>query len=236
MIPALIAGAAGLLGGVIANRSSARQAEKQMDFQEEMSNTSYQRAVEDMRKAGINPMLSAKVGGASTPPGAAAHVQDLGAAAVSSAQSGVGMQQALASVDKTKADTRLADAQADEVKARTLSPDLYSGKATQAIHNIMSRTDLTNEQKWTELARRDLIKTQRNLGEVNLDLAATSFGSDVERRKAMSELARLAVPEARAGAKFFGSDLGEESPWLKRLIEVIRGVSSGSSAVRQWRN
>ena len=39
-------------------------------WQERMSNTSYQRAIEDMRKAGINPILAYTQGGASTPSGA----------------------------------------------------------------------------------------------------------------------------------------------------------------------
>lgn len=48
------------------------EAQKQRDFEELMSNTAYQRATEDMRKAGLNPYLAYSNGGASTPTGASA--------------------------------------------------------------------------------------------------------------------------------------------------------------------
>lgn len=52
---------------------SAAEAEKNRQWQEQMSNTAHQREVEDLMKAGLNPVLSVMGGsGASTPSGSSA--------------------------------------------------------------------------------------------------------------------------------------------------------------------
>ena len=61
--------AASYLGQKKANEMNRDLSREQMQFQREMSNTAYQRAMDDMREAGLNPILAGKLGGASTPGG-----------------------------------------------------------------------------------------------------------------------------------------------------------------------
>lgn len=56
----------------ISNAFSASEAQKSRVFSERMSSTAYQRAMSDMKAAGINPALAISQGGASTPSSASA--------------------------------------------------------------------------------------------------------------------------------------------------------------------
>lgn len=75
-LASVASGVAGYLGQKSANKQNLKIAREQMDFQKEMSSTAYQRSMKDMRAAGLNPILAYKQGGASTPSGASATMQN----------------------------------------------------------------------------------------------------------------------------------------------------------------
>lgn len=81
----MLAGVAQSLGQNSANQTNARIAGDQMNFQERMSSTAHQREVEDMKKAGLNPMLGS-MNGASTPTGASATMENTMGGFASTAQ------------------------------------------------------------------------------------------------------------------------------------------------------
>lgn len=109
-----LGGLGSLAGSVATGLFNAHEADKNRDFQEDMSNTSYQRMVKDMRAAGINPMLAAKLGGASTPPGATASASFENPATASSAYSLRNAQK-----DQALAAVKNAEATHEQIKAQT---------------------------------------------------------------------------------------------------------------------
>lgn len=129
-----------------ANNWNAEQTAQQMQFQERMSNTAYQRAMTDMKEAGLNPMLAYMNGGASSPSGASAstnpvHTEDFISKTVGSAlafkqqrdafekdqgvkDSQISLNNAAEKAQKANAEKATADAKTASLTAQSLATQL----------------------------------------------------------------------------------------------------------------
>jgi hypothetical protein len=100
MFPDFFSGLLGYKGQKDTNVASAQQAQKQMDFQREMSNTAVQRRMADLKKAGINPILAGSKE-ASSPAGQQAPVGNKMQAAIASASAAQALKNAKAQEELT---------------------------------------------------------------------------------------------------------------------------------------
>lgn len=123
-----------IVGGLLANQLSKDNAREQMRWQERLSNSAHQREVQDLRAAGLNPILSAMKGqGASTPAGSAAPVVDAIGAGVTSGLEAKKLKQELQAIDSQTALNKLTGeaARAGAVK------DLNSAKQAAAQTKLL---------------------------------------------------------------------------------------------------
>lgn len=203
LVPAIF-GAASAAGSIF----SARQAQK---FSERMSSTAHQREVADLRRAGLNPMLSARGSGASAPQGEQADVAGAAERGVSSA---LAARQARAQIE-------LLEAQGEESRDRALLTRTQSADLQQSW----------NAGKWDVIRQQVVsgaldIRQKREMLPMVLERAKEEIGMTVasarqaRARAALEELAR----EGAMNQAEFEKRIGEAGPWVKLLFELMRRI------------
>jgi hypothetical protein len=168
-----------------ANRAISRE---QMAFQERMSSTAYQRSMNDMRKAGLNPILAYKQGGASSPSGAGIPaVNELDGVAHSARESAKNVSQRKlekAQLWNIMEDTTLKNVQANSAYEAMLGIQLDNKIKNETLSSAKAAAAAAKheEQFWESEAGKLLRKIDLTGRALNPFASATKTGQEIYQK------------------------------------------------------
>lgn len=178
-----------------ANAASALEAQKNRDWQEMMSNTSYQRSMADLEAAGINPML-AYTSGASTPGGATATAQAARMESTERDAAKIRADSVVNAIDRVLAVmTAKANIKKVEAEAQT---------AKDLGYKLHHEGNLAAMKNYTENAVLKKLGVDTKMGQLQLDTAKKYFEYNMDKLKIDKDFLKI------------DSVLDRVLPWSKR--------------------
>lgn len=213
-----------------ASHEAATARQVQMDFQERMSNTQYQRTMADMKAAGLNPILAYKLGGAGTPPGGgqqASASQASGSGGGAGQASGSGAPNLSAPRVQNEKDA-LGRAMGNAVNSAV---DAY--KTIAGVDLVKEQEKLTRQQKdaaaaTEENTKQDTLRKVEETRKAAGEADNTKAAGDLMRAQTTSAGARAAV-DAHAARVYGKYDQPTAPTLLERIGRIVQGaVESGT--------
>lgn len=162
------------VSGNEANKNNAREAQKQRDWEKEMSDTAHQREAVDLEKAGFNPLLTGTSGsGASTPSGASATSMTTPGAELSALVGALATLKnantsAKSSKSQEEVNKKQVDNIVDEIHHRGLQSARETAKMLQEVKESNARISKLEEEtiarSWTNEKNKELGITDLDTG------------------------------------------------------------------------
>jgi hypothetical protein len=193
-----------------AGKVQKKGAKAQMKFQREMSNTAHQRQMADLEAAGINPILTARYGGASTPGGASWGMPKPELAqAFSAAQAGRSTSSAINLQKETAGLTK------EQAKNAIETNDLIREQANQAS----TASALNSANMYRQREEEDRVKKEIERLDQQIDADAVRFKYEKQRNRN-----EYAVEKAIGQELRYINSLGRGAQSSGALMRFLKGA------------